>query len=138
MHSSEDLKIGTIIDIHDPYSYHPKHKYSVIVGIDHDQIVLGTVFINSEINPSAINSEALASLQYEIKAAHYHFLAKDSFIDCSNLEDRISTSVVNSLNNGGRILGQLKKSDLHSVISLVLNAPSILPYYIKACNVKAL
>lgn len=138
MYSAADLKLGTVIDIYDPYSYDEKHKYSVIVGVSEDAFYIGTVFINSEINISAINSPSLVDLQYLIKKANYTFLRRDSFVDCSHIEDRLQITLVDQLNSNGRILGEIKANDLKAIIALVLNAPSIPPFYIKLCNVKSL
>jgi hypothetical protein len=136
MYAASDLKIGTVIDIHDPYSFDEKHKYSIIVGISEDGFYIATVFINSEINISAINSAKLVALQYEIRKAHYSFLKRDSFVDCSHLEDRLQVTLLDQLNSGGRILGKIRVTDLNKVIGLVLEAPSIPPHYIKICNIK--
>src|SRR5258708_23803703 len=138
MYSAADLKVGTVIDIHDPYSYDEKHKYSIIVGISEDQFYVATVFINSLINPHAINSQILVNLQFEIKKAQYPFLKRDSFVDCSHIEDRVQVTLIDQVNSNGRILGQIKTGDLKKVINLVLSAPSILPYYIKMCNIKSI
>ena len=138
MFSAADLKVGTVIDIFDPYSYDEKHKYSVIVGMSNDAFYIGTVFINSEINVSAINAPALVALQYSLKKANYSFLKRDSFVDCSHIEDRLQITLLDQLNSNGRILGEIKSADLKAIVGLVLNAPSIPPYYIKICNVKPL
>ena len=136
MYSAADLKVGTVFDIHDPYSFDEKHKYSIIVGISEDGFYIATVFINSEINVSAINSAKLVALRYEIRKAQYSFLKRDSFVDCSHLEDRLQITLLDQLNSAGRILGKIRAIDLNKIINLVLLAPSIQPHYIKICNIK--
>ena len=131
-----DLKIGTVIDIRDPYSYDDKHKYSIIVGISEDEFTIATVFINSEINPTAINSPGLVALQYGIKQTDYNFLKRDSFVDCSKITDRIQLTFLNEINNSGRLLGNIRITDLRNIVNLVTGAESISPYYIKLCNIK--
>ncbi len=135
MVSIEDLRTGTVIDIHDPYSYHEKHKYSIIVGISEDKFYIGTVYINSIVNPSAINSPELVALQYEISPSRYKFLRTISFVDCSGLKDRIQSSLLKEINDSGRILGNIAKDDLAAIVRLVLNAETISPYYKSLCNV---
>jgi hypothetical protein len=138
MVSVTDLKIGAIVDIHDPYSAHDKHKYSIIIGISDDKFFIGTVFINSLVNAYAINSPALVALQYEIKQSRYQFLDHNSYVDCSQLTDRVQSSFMREINTSGRILGALAKDDLRNVIDLVLGAETILDYYKKLCNVQQL
>jgi hypothetical protein len=135
MVSIEELRIGTVIDIRDPYSFHEKHKYSIIIGISHDKFYIGTVFINSIINPHAINSPELVALQYEISSSKYKFLRSVSYVDCSDLKDRMQSSLLQEINTSGRILGNIAKDDLSAIIQLVLDAETISAYYKSICNV---
>jgi hypothetical protein len=135
MVSIEDLHIGTVIDIRDPLSFHDKHKYSIIVGISEDSFFLGTVYINSEINPSAINSPALAALQYPIYRDKYSFLLGTSYVDCSDMKDRMQHGLIKAINDTGRILGRITRDDMDNIVTLVLGAESIASYYKKVCNV---
>jgi len=136
MVSADDLKIGTVVDIRDPYSFDDKHKYSIIVGISEDKFTIATVFINSLINPNAINSPELVALQFGIKPSNYPFLRTDSYVDCSQIIDRIQITLLDEINASGRLLGQINKPDLKTIINLIVNAPSIQPYYLKLCNIK--
>lgn len=111
MVSADDLKIGAVVDIRDPYSFDDKHKYSIIVGISEDKFTIATVFINSLVNPNAI-------------------------VDCSQIIDRIQITLLDEINASGRLLGQINKPDLKTIINLIVNAPSIQPYYLKLCNIK--
>lgn len=135
MVSNEALKIGTVFDIRDPYSFDDKHKYSVIVGMSDDKFYIGTVFINSLVNTRAINSPELVALQYEILPSKYTFLRTLSYVDCSDLKDRMRSSLLQEINDSGRILGTIAKNDLSSIIRLVLAAETIPSYYKNLCNV---
>jgi len=135
MVSIQDLQVGTVIDILDPLSFHDKHKYSIIVGISDDSFFLGTVYINSEINPSAINSPELAALQYPIYREKYGFLLVTSYVDCSDMKDRMQHGLLQAINDTGRILGRIARDDMGNIITLVLEAESIADYYKKVCNV---
>ena len=135
MVSIEELKIGTVIDIRDPYSFDEKHKYSIIVGMSGDKFYIGTVFINSIVNARAINSPSLVALQYEVSPAKYKFLRTNSYVDCSDLKDRMQSSLLQEINASGRILGTIAKDDLSAIIQLVLNAETIPSYYKSLCNV---
>jgi hypothetical protein len=129
----KDLKIGTIIHFFDEQSYHPKPKYSVIVGISDDAFDIATVYFNTGINVSAINSPELVALQYKVEpGSDYKFIKDISYIDCSVLSHRMQTSLLESLNSSsGKVLGYLTANDLRNVIDLILSADSILPHYIK-------
>lgn len=105
MVSIEELRIGTVFDIRDPYSADEKHKYSIIIGISDDKFYIGTVFINSMVNTRAINSPELVALQYEILSSKYKFLRSVSYVDCSDLKDRMQSSLLQEINTSGRILG---------------------------------
>lgn len=135
MVSIEELKIGTVIDIRDPYAFHDKHKYSIIVGVSDDKFYIGTVFINSTVNARAINSPSLVALQHEILPSKYKFLRWQSYVDCSDLKDRVQSSFLQEINDSGRILGTIAKDDLSAIIRLVLNAETIPSYYKNLCNV---
>ncbi len=119
MVSIQDLQIGTIIDIRDTESFHDKRKYSIIVGISDDCFYLGTVYINSEINPSAINAPELVALQYPIYPEKYKFLKDISYVDCSDMKDRMQNGLLQALNTGGRILGRMTRDDMDKIIILV-------------------
>lgn len=138
MVSIEELRVGTVIDIQDPYSFHEKHKYNIIVGISDDKFYIGTVFINSIVNTRAINSPELIALQYEISPSKYSFLRSVSFVDCSDLKDRMQRSLLKDINDSGRILGSIAKDDLFAIIRLVLNAETIPSYYKNLCNITQL
>jgi hypothetical protein len=131
MVSIDDLAEGTIIDIRDPYSFDDKHKYSIIVAHSADEFMVATVFINSEINTTTINSPELVALQHEILPTSYRFLRQKSFVDCSIITDRTKIALVNEINETGRVLGNLSADDLLTVRTLITNAESIYPYYKK-------
>ena len=118
MVSVKELKIGTVIDIRDPYAFDDKHKYSIIVGISDDRFYIGTVYINSNVNARAINSPSLVALQYEIFPSKYKFLRWPSYVDCSDLKDRMQSSLLQEINTSGRILGTIAEDDLSAIIRL--------------------
>ncbi|MBN9384658.1 MAG: hypothetical protein J0H74_28145 [Chitinophagaceae bacterium] len=87
------------------------------------------------VNTHAINSPELVALQYEISPSKYKFLRSISYVDCSDLKDRIQSSFLQEINTSGRILGNIAKEDLSAIIQLVLNAETIPSYYKNLCNV---
>ena len=134
MVSIDDLRIGTVIDILDPYSNPPKRKYSIIIAIAEDKFYIGSVYINTEVNVLTINSPELVALQHEISKAKYPFLQRDSFVDCSDMKSRLQSELLRQLTTGGRIIGNIAKDDLVTINSLVRSADTIIPYYKKLCN----
>jgi hypothetical protein len=97
--------------------------------------VIGTVFINSTVNARAINSPSLVALQYEIFPSRYKFLRWQSYVDCSDLKDRMQSSFLQEINASGRILGTIANDDLSAIIQLVSNAETIPSYYKSLCNI---
>ena len=134
MVSIDDLKIGTVVDILDPYSTPPKRKYSIIIAVAEDKFYIGTVYINTEVNVLTINSPELVSLQHEIHQIKYIFLQHDSFVDCSDMKPRLQSELLRQLSDGGRIVGRIAKDDVVAINTLVRSADTIMPYYKKLCN----
>ena len=65
-----------------------KEKFIVILGIDADELIIGTLYINSEINQKVIRSLEEKGLQYKIRASDYEFLHHDSYINASKVTIR--------------------------------------------------
>lgn len=64
-----------------------KPKRLVIIGVDHEQaLCLGSVLVNTKLNPKAQYSAEYLSAQYELKQENYpEFLDYNSFVDCGEL-----------------------------------------------------
>jgi hypothetical protein len=131
-----DLNVGAVVHFFDNASHHPKPKFSVIVGISDDTFCLGTVFVNTDINITHINSPELEKLHYKLNQKRYsNFLKHDSYVDCSDVKHRMRTSFLDELNYSGKIVGSLASDDLKNVLTLIMSSDTIAPYYLRLYNI---
>lgn len=94
------LSLGSVIYEYVYDTHPPKQKFYVIIGIADDKIALGTVYINSDINTYFLSKPELLSLQIPIYASDYPFLKWDSFINCTDIQERLVTDVAACINSG--------------------------------------
>lgn len=126
-----DLMVGMILHFFDNESHDPKNKFNIIVGASTDLFCFATVYINSEINISRINSSELKALQYEIKQQAYpNILIRDSYIDCSRLTHRLQSSFLSAINSENNPVGTLLIKDQENIIKLLSTSDSLSPHYI--------
>ena len=77
------LKVGTVLKAFQHDTNPPKEKRIVIIGIAGDQVAIGVLFINSEINPNIFKTQARRSLHIKIEPDHRNIVDWTSYIDCS-------------------------------------------------------
>jgi hypothetical protein len=109
----------------------PKPKYYIIIGISEDKVALGTVFINSEINKHIFPTQKLKELHVLMPKEDNPFLDHDSYIDCSDIKERLCTDVVACMEAQDGKYGYTANLDpaTHASVNEVLkNAPTISPY----------
>ena len=117
---SSQIQPGAVFFLFDEFA--KKEKYVVILGVDNECIMVGTLYINSEINTNVIRTAAQRELQFKLKCSEYSFLSYDSFVNTSYILKRKFEVLVDSIceNNGGYI-GQITERDfgnLRSIMSL--------------------
>ena len=97
-----------------------RDKYFAIIGIDQDSVLVGSVLINTEINPKMFMK--IATLQHRILPDDYDFLGgKERYIDCSSLfEIKYDRALYDA-----DYIGILKEDDLSEIIRLTLTSPFI-------------
>ncbi len=83
------IKPGSIVHLFCKVTNPPKNKFIVIVHVDFEEDLLLCFFINSSIHPFIQSKPELYRSQLMLKQADYIFLKRDSFIDCSRVEDQI-------------------------------------------------
>lgn len=104
----------------------PKHsqdtdrtKYFVVIGISSDRIVVGSVLINSHINPKLFN--IIGPYQHLISWEDYTFLTKpESFIDCYNIKEIKTSRILEE----AEYIGSVNGEDMLHVISLAISSPA--------------
>jgi len=80
------IKAGTVIKTFVTNTVPPKIKRCLIIAQSSDNICVGVVLFNSEINWNVQRNMELASLQYMVRQdENSEILDKDSYVDCSQL-----------------------------------------------------
>ena len=114
---------------------HPKNpgdrsrtKYVVVLGIDDESMMVGSVLINSKINDSLF--ARIGPYQHCIYSSDYSFMTKgESYIDCF----RIKEISVSRLSSAGIYVGKFSERDIEAVSELAAaspaNKPAILQTY---------
>ncbi len=106
-------------------------KYFVIIGVDNDRILVGSVLINSKINDKMYNR--IADQQYRITQDDYDFLTKEeSYIDCYSIKE-ISLEKVN---REAEFIGIINENDFKEIKSLLHTSPVIAPATLKKFHIK--
>ena len=85
---SGNLKIGSVFRTFERNTNPPKIKRFIVVGISTDSVMFATVYINTDINPHLFNTQELISLHIPIIASNTPYIEHDSYIDCSQINER--------------------------------------------------
>ncbi len=138
--NDDRLNVGSIIFEYVTTTNPPKNKYYVVVGITDDHIALGTVYINSEVNPNLFRAERLKKLHIPVLASDNPFLKWDSFIDCSQIQERLTSDVYDCITSGDPKYGyiaNLTVDTLQTVIATLDSALTIAPIIKKKYKIRA-
>lgn len=94
-------------------------KYFVVLGVDDDSILVGSVLINSRINDRLFN--IIGPYQHRIIQEDYAFLTKaESYIDCY----RIKEIGLGRILSDAEYVGALEESDIADIMSLTVSSPA--------------
>jgi len=126
------LQIGSVIFEYITTTNPPKNKYYVVVGFSEDKVALGTVYINSEINPNIFRNERMRMLHIPLSSADNPFLKWDSHIDCSNIQERAAQDVPACIATGGDygFCASLSEQTMNAVLTTLNNSFTI-PAHVK-------
>ena len=117
---SSQIQPGAVFFIFDQNTQ--KDKFIVILGIDTHKIIVGSLYINSEINPNVIRTKEQKSRQFKLKCSDYPFLKYDSYIDTSYIQKRRYANLIDILvAKKGVWQGEIKERDfdyLRSIMSV--------------------
>jgi len=125
--NDDRLQVGSIIFEHVTTTNPPKDKYYIIIGFSSDMVALGTVYINSDINPNIFRNERMRALHIPLSIADNPFLKWDSHIDCSNIHERSTSDVQSCVTSGGNYgyCASLSDNTLKRVITTLDNSFTI-------------
>ena len=129
--AQKNICIGSVIRVPVQDTTPPKIKRLIIVGIEEDNVLLATAFINSEININILNTPELTSLQYGLQTLNCDFIDRDSFVDCSIIKERKIQKLKEYIsNNPNAVMGELEEKDLERIKGLLISATTI-PIHLK-------
>lgn len=131
-----ELKVGMVIRAFVQDTNPPKIKRFIIVGISENNICLGTVFLNTEINIDAL-PPINQKFQYKlVKTDERDFIDYDCYVDCSDLKERSYSEIHNLIvQNPKSVIGILSEKDLMNIHFTVCEAPTIAPKLKKKYNI---
>ncbi len=121
--TNELLTVGAILYMQMDHSdglklidgYSTRNKYFIIIGFTVEGNVIGSVLLNSCIDPSKYSTEYI-KCQYPLKQKDYpHILEYDSYIDCSE----IFVFPKERLLNEARFKQNLTQTDLELIINFL-------------------
>lgn len=96
--------------------FHSRKKYIVVIGFTPEGSALGSLLVNSRIDPSKQSKEML-DCQYPVLARNYRdFLRYDSWIDCSDIFE-LSKSKIRE--RGGIVVSKLVADDRERIFDFL-------------------
>jgi hypothetical protein len=121
-----NLTIGSVIKTFVTDTTPPKIKRFVILGISADKLAIGTLYINSEINPNLFPTVELKNLHLKLVKENREYLDHDSFLDCSKVYEKEYEDLLAVLQQDAScLIGQLSTDDLKLVKKTVKEARTI-------------
>lgn len=105
-------------------------KYFVVIGVDDNSILVGSLLINTDVNINLIHS--IASFQLCIYPKDYSFLdGKYRYIDCYRIKELYFDQIIAD----GEYIGTISSNDLSKSIDLVNASPVNKPMTLKKFGV---
>lgn len=124
--AQQNLKIGSVIRAFVQDTNPPKIKRFIIIGISPDKLALGTLYINSEINPTVFHTEELRRLHIKFEVSGRDFLEHESYVDCSKIYEKAFDDIAELLiQDQSNHIGDLADSDLKLIKHTVKGAKTI-------------
>jgi hypothetical protein len=124
--AERQIKIGTVIRYLANETSPPKWKLRVIIGFTNDNLILATLFINTEVNPNKFPTDELKDLHLLLEQSDYQFLEYDSFLDCSQFfEVSYQEMATLIIDNPTFVIGEISEEHKTHAIEIIRNAPTI-------------
>ena len=123
---TRQIEPGSVFRIHVDTTTPPKNKRLVVLAISGDNICVGYLFINSQINPNCFPSAELRALHLPLQANERDYLDHDSYLDCSDIKNITLNELKDIISqNPQQHIGKLSTTDIEAAIDIVKNAPTI-------------
>lgn len=126
--SDRQLKIGSVIRCKVRDTNPPKIKIFIVVGFTKDDVALGTVYINTELNNFIKRDHRLLSAQVKLDSNGREYLKHECFVDCSKIFKRSVAEVKSIIENDIEALaGELSPHDLITINRILQSTKTIAP-----------
>ena len=124
--SARQITPGSVLRIYASSTTPPKIKRIVILAITDDNICVGYLFVNSEINPNCFPTPELRRLHLPLQTVGRTYLDHDSYLDCSDVKEIPFNELKEILSNDPqKHIGKLSDSDFKQATELVKSALTI-------------
>jgi len=124
--AKRNVKEGSVIRCFVRDTNPPKEKRFIILAFSYDKITLGTLYINSEINPNLFNTEELKKLHLLFSAKDREYLHHDSFVDCSEIYQKPVTEILKVLEEHPKsLIGEVNVEDFKKIRTTIKSAKTI-------------
>lgn len=124
--AERNVQIGSIIRVFVRDTIPPKIKRFIVIGFSDDKVLLGTVFINSEINSNIFRTSDLRNLHVPLDANLHDFIDHDSFVDCSKINERSFAEIKQLLSNDPECSkGTISEETMKIISTTLANASTI-------------
>ena len=106
-----------------------RDKYFVVLGIDGDNILVGSLLINTNINVNFI--DRIAPYQYLLSCATYSFLnEKSRYVDCYKIKELAYKRIIEE----AEYIGILQEEDIDRIVEITISSPVHKPSQLKKYN----
>lgn len=124
--SNDKIKPGAVFRMYVEDTDPPKIKRFIILAINDDVSTVALFYINSEINPTMFQTEAMRKLHMPLDKSRFPFLDHDSFLDCSHLYERSINTLKNEFTHNLNIhLGQIGNIELEVIRKIASSSHTI-------------
>lgn len=122
--ANEKIDLGTTLIVEIPQFNITHKKFAIIIGFA-DEIV-AMVIINSEINANVFRTEFLRSQHILISSkGHEDFLDHDSFIDCTKLQSKRKSEVIDYIKNNPRKVFNVSEETCRKINQMITTSKLI-------------
>lgn len=122
------LTPGRVLYLTCDFTKPPKEKFIVVATPDEPPLLL---VVNSSVRPFVSSRPYLAVCQVTLEASDHAFLARDSFLDCSEVIDSMSNEdLLGQLSSDpARVKGEVSASARTRIVEAVRQARTISPLH---------
>lgn len=124
--TSYSIAPGDVFKVFDNRTTPPKPKLHIVVGINEERVLLGTIRINTSLNVKVYRDQVSQYRCLKMKVDKYPFLDHNSTIDCNHIISHDLQTIRGYLvSHPDRLMGDIATEDLEEIKLRMLDAPTI-------------